>query len=110
MRTDAPLETFRLVLNDALGIAPSNLFFRDTNIIIQDIGTYVSPTGNKECIVVCRDEGVGRTPGIAVFLLRRLHITVFAFRHMEMVAHSCIHVVWSIFKVKSMCPNTSWML
>ena len=58
LRTDAPFETFRLVLNDALGIAPSNLFFRDTNIIIQDVGTYVSPTGNKECIAVCRDEGV----------------------------------------------------
>ena len=38
LSTDAPLETFRLTLNDELGLAPSNLFFRDAVITIEDMG------------------------------------------------------------------------
>ena len=39
--SDIRFETFRLTLNDELGLAPSNLFFREAVVTIEDMGKSV---------------------------------------------------------------------
>ena len=49
LSSDAPFENFRLTLNDVLGLAPSNLFFRDAVITIEDIGKSSNDQGRPGC-------------------------------------------------------------